>query len=81
MAAKALRVFANWDADARMWYVVESDIPGLVTEAATWDALVARVVAVAPELLELNRHLLGADVTPFAPVNVLASQEVVLAVH
>jgi len=54
-------VTAAWDDEARVWVATSEDIPGLVTEAKTLDDLYARVVAVAPELLEDNAHLLTPD--------------------
>jgi predicted RNase H-like HicB family nuclease len=53
-------VTAAWDDEAGVWVATSDDIPGLITEAATLDALLERVVAVAPELLEDNAHLLKA---------------------
>jgi len=51
-------VTAEWDDEAEVWVATSDDVPGLVTEAATLDALYARVIAVVPELLEDNAHLL-----------------------
>jgi predicted RNase H-like HicB family nuclease len=48
------KVHANWDAEAQMWVAYSDDIPGLATEAETFEKLVERVKAVAPELLQLN---------------------------
>lgn len=56
--AKQFFVRAEWDADAGVWFVSDSDIPGLSTEAPTLDRLVERVLAVAPELIEDNAHLI-----------------------
>lgn len=47
-------VTAQWDEVAGVWVATSQDIPGLVTEAATLDDLLKRVVAVAPELLADN---------------------------
>ena len=55
---KKLLVAAQWDDEAKVWVATSQDIPGLVTEAPTLDALLERVLAVAPELLEDNAHLL-----------------------
>lgn len=55
---KKLLVTAQWDDEAKVWVATSRDIPGLVTEAPTLDALLERVLAVAPELLEDNAHLL-----------------------
>ena len=54
---KKLLVTAQWDDEAKVWVATSQDIPGLVTEAPTLDALLERVLAVAPELLEDNAHL------------------------
>lgn len=53
-----LLVTAQWDDEASMWVASSDDIPGLTTEASTLDGLLARVLAVAPELMSDNAHLL-----------------------
>jgi len=53
---KKLLVIAQWDNEAGVWVATSDDIPGLVTEAASLDELLSRVLAVAPELLEDNAH-------------------------
>ena len=50
-------VDAFWDSEAHVWVATSDDVPGLTTEAPTLDALVERVNAVAPELLDENAHL------------------------
>jgi predicted RNase H-like HicB family nuclease len=55
--AKKYIVSAFWDDEAKVWVATSDDIPGLTTEASTLDALVERVNAVAPELLEDNAQL------------------------
>lgn len=47
-------VRAEHDPEARVWWAMSDDIPGLVTEGATLEALMDRVLAVAAELLEAN---------------------------
>lgn len=54
MMAKKYIVSAFWDDEAKVWVATSDDIPGLTTEASTLDALVERVNAVAPELLDDN---------------------------
>jgi hypothetical protein len=49
-----LVVKAAFDRDAGVWYVSDSDVPGLATEAASFDDLCARVVSLTPDLLALN---------------------------
>lgn len=59
---KKLLVTARWDSEAGVWVATSDDIPGLVTEATSLDALIKRIVDVAPELMDDNAHLLeGAD--------------------
>lgn len=53
---KKLLVIAQWDNEVGVWVATSDDIPGLVTEAASLDELLIRVLAVAPELLEDNAH-------------------------
>ncbi|WP_376988762.1 DUF1902 domain-containing protein [Bosea sp. R86505] len=50
----AFRVFVSHDADNAVWFVVESDIPGLNVEAPTLDALVEAVTDLAPHLIDEN---------------------------
>lgn len=56
--SKKFLVTAEWDETAAVWVATSEDIPGLVTEATTLDDLLKRIIAVAPELLEDNAHLL-----------------------
>ena len=46
----------NWDADAGVWIATSDDIPGLVLESGSFDALLERVRFAAPELLDLNQR-------------------------
>ncbi len=43
-----------WDPEASVWVATSDDIPGLVLESGSFDALLERVRFAAPELLELN---------------------------
>jgi predicted RNase H-like HicB family nuclease len=72
-----LEVRAHWDPDARVWWAESEDIPGLVTEARTFDELVSNVCALIPGLLELNGV---ANVPAKVPVSFKADrQETVIA--
>lgn len=44
----------NWDNEAGVWVATSDDIPGLVLESGSFDALLERVRFAVPELLELN---------------------------
>ena len=47
-------VDAIWDDEAHVFVATSSDVPGLVTEADTWEALQRKLDVLIPELLELN---------------------------
>lgn len=44
-----------WDEEAKVWFVEDSDIPGLAAEAPTEAALKQLLWTRVPELLELNK--------------------------
>jgi predicted RNase H-like HicB family nuclease len=52
----AYDVTATWDDEAKAWVAESNDVPGLVTEAPTLEALQAKIRVLVPELLELNRQ-------------------------
>jgi predicted RNase H-like HicB family nuclease len=45
---------AAYDAEERIWYTLDCDVPGLVTEGETLEHLRDRAAAVLPELLSDN---------------------------
>jgi Domain of unknown function (DUF1902) len=47
-------VKASFDSEADVWFVDHTDIPGLATEAATFEALCRKIEVMASELLEAN---------------------------
>ncbi len=51
---KALFVRAEWDEEAEVWVATSDDVPGLVTEAATAEALLTKLRTLIPELLDAN---------------------------
>ncbi len=44
----------NWDNESNVWVATSDDIPGLVLESGSFDALLERVRYAMPELIELN---------------------------
>jgi predicted RNase H-like HicB family nuclease len=48
------RVKITWDDEARAWIAASDDLRGLILESGSIDALIERVKAAVPELLELN---------------------------
>lgn len=53
-ATDALEVHLAFDDEAKVWYIAQSDIPGLHLEAKTPLDLLHRIIESAPELIELN---------------------------
>jgi len=50
-----------WDNEADVWVAQSDDIPGLVLESGSFDALIERVRFTVPELLNLNN---GTNLSP-----------------
>ena len=44
----------TWDDEAGVWIATSNDIPGLVLESGSYDALLERTRFAIPELLSLN---------------------------
>ena len=51
---KPLLVHADWDDEAGVWVATSDDVPGLVTEAASIEALVVKLESMIPDLFEAN---------------------------
>ena len=60
---KPLYVHADWDAEAGVWVATSSDVPGLATEAATVEALLAKLESMIPELLVANGGVADPELT------------------
>lgn len=48
-----------WDSEASVWIATSDDIPGLVLESGSFDALLERIRFAVPELLSLNDNTSG----------------------
>ncbi|MCL2060884.1 MAG: DUF1902 domain-containing protein [Oscillospiraceae bacterium] len=48
------RISITWDDEAQVWIAVSDDITGLVLECGSLDALIERVRAAVPDLLEIQ---------------------------
>ena len=44
----------EWDAEAAVWYIEDSNVPGLVGEATTLETMMVLLQRRIPELLEEN---------------------------
>lgn len=49
-----LTIQMTWDPDACVWIAESEDVPGLVLESGSFDALLERVRFAVPELLSLD---------------------------
>lgn len=56
-----IRVDVLWDEEAKVYVATSSDVPGLVSEASTFEELQGKVMAVVPELLHDNAAFLKSD--------------------
>lgn len=61
-------IHASYDAEAKVWWAESKDLPGLVSEAPTLDALIDRVIAVVGDLLAANGGLPGQVSLEFVTV-------------
>jgi hypothetical protein len=59
-----VHVSAFWDDEAQVWVAESNDVPGLITEATSMDALILKLESLIPELLDENGYPDGDDV-PF----------------
>ena len=66
-------VSITWDDEACVWYVSSTDVPGLVTEAPSYEAMLAKLEVMVPEMLEENGIANSMDV----PFELLAQRHAV----
>jgi len=59
-----LNVHIAFDEEAGVWYVADTDVPGLSLEAENADQLIARIYECAPRLIELNYEELSRRHAP-----------------
>lgn len=50
-------VKSEWDNEASVWIATSENVPGLILESGSFDALLERVRFAIPELLTLNEKL------------------------
>jgi hypothetical protein len=56
-----LQVHLAQDAETGLWYVAETQVPGLRLEAESVHDLIRKVADLAPELIDLNREEIAAS--------------------
>ena len=62
------------DDEAGVWYVSDSDVPGLVAEADSERDLIVKIRELVPELYELNRHLFDQSQLETIPLRMTSSR-------
>ena len=80
MGPKKITVNAEWDSEAKVWVATSDDVPGLVTEADTVEALTEKLSVMIPELLEANGNLVG-NVAREVPINLIAHREQLISLR
>ena len=53
-SSNVYEIRAQWDSEAGVWVAESDDVPGLVAEADSPNALIQKLTTLIPELLELN---------------------------
>lgn len=64
----------SWDEEVGVWYVSDTDFPGLVAEADTQRELVRKIHQLVPELFEANRHLFDNAISETIPLQLTSSR-------
>jgi len=75
---RPLLIQAEWDPEASVWVATSQDVPGLVTEAETLEALESKLKVLVPELLEANGRLPDG---PEVSMELLARRMSVAQIH
>lgn len=60
---KPYEVRVAWDSEAKVWYVAESNVPGLAGEADSVENMIKLLQVRVPEMLEENEVSDGETVT------------------
>jgi predicted RNase H-like HicB family nuclease len=74
-----IEIKAEWDPEANVWVATSDDLPGLVTEAETVEALQRKLVVMVPDLLEANGGT-AAEVRNI-PMNLIAHREAMISIR
>ena len=58
-----INVILSWDEESAVWIAESQDLPGLILESGSFDALVERVKYAIPDLLELDGPITKLPIT------------------
>ena len=62
------------DEEAGVWYVSDTDVPGLVAEADSERDLMRKIRELVPELYQMNRHLFDQPSVDEIPLRMTSSR-------
>jgi len=74
MAETVFFAKVEWDSEAEVWYISETNFPGLVAESETEEGLVRKVHELVPELYRLNAHLIDWQPDGDLPICVMSER-------
>ena len=80
MGLVEITVNAEWDSEANVWVASSEDVPGLITEAETFEDLQRKLAVIIPELLEAN-GVLGDSKIKEIPINLVAHREQLISLR
>jgi hypothetical protein len=69
---RTVKVKATFDQEAGVWYVEESDLPGLSAEAATIEQLAEKLPGMIADLFEANGWDDGEEKCDTVPIELIA---------
>jgi len=61
MRKHTFTIHCEWDEEASVWYVADSNVPGLAAEAATAEQMKEILLARIPELVHANSPAMPND--------------------
>lgn len=73
MSAQTYTVTCNWDDEAEVWFVADTNVPGLATEASTIEELERKLLTMIPELLGINSA--GGAAVKSVPFELIARKQ------
>jgi len=74
-----IEIKAEWDPEASVWVATSDDLPGLVTEAQTVEALQHKLAVMVPDLLEAGGST-DAELRNI-PMNLIAHREEMISIR
>jgi hypothetical protein len=81
MTVRIFKVVCEWDDEAKLWFVADSDVPGLVAEAPSREAMSELLQRRVPELLELNMPELADQHAERPPLELLIQSQQRVRIH